>query len=488
MTRLSAETLAALPASVKRPGYDRGQRAGVVHLGIGAFHRAHQAAYFDSLMRLGEAGWMIRAASLRSASVAEQLSPQDGLYMLDVREGEQSEQRVIASVCEVLVAPDDPAALVAALASPDTQLVTLTVTEKGYCLDPSSGALRRSDPGIAADIADPAAPQTAPGFLVAGLAVRRASGLGPFTILSCDNMPDNGARTRRAVIELAAETDPGLADWIASNGAFPSSMVDRIVPATTPADLDALEAAVGLRDEGMVKAEPFTQWVIEDHFCAERPPLDRVGVDFTPDVAPWEKAKLRLLNGSHSALAYLGALAGLEFVDTAIAAPGYAAYVNRIWDEAQDTLDPIKGFDPAAYRAALSRRYANSALSHRTRQIAMDGSQKLPQRLLAPIRERLAAGKSSPALTLAVAAWIRWQMGEDDDGRTHVVDDPLSEETAAIVLGSGRDPRRLAASMLSLSAVFGEDLRREPGFVADLDTALSRLMEQGAARVLAEGL
>lgn len=479
MVRLSPATLDKLPAATDRPAYDRSQPVGVVHLGTGAFHRAHQATYFDALMAAGETGWMIQGASLRSARVAGQMNPQGGLYTLAVRDGHDERHRIIGAVRDVLVAPDDPAALVAALARPEVSLVTLTVTEKGYCIDPATGALRTSDPGVRADMGGLNRPQTAPGFLVAGLKARREAGLAPFTVLSCDNLPDNGQRTRHAVLELARHIDRDLAGWIESEGAFPSSMVDRIVPATTADDIDALEAATGLRDEAMVKTEPFTQWVVEDWFAGRRPRLETVGVQMTNDVAAWEKAKLRLLNGAHSAIAYLGGLAGHEFVHRAMAAPGFAAFISRLWDEAEATLDPIAGFDPAAYRSELAERFANSALQHRTFQIAMDGSQKLPQRLLNSVRDHRAAGRPvPPALTLGVAGWMRWQAGVTDAGMRFEVDDPLAEETRAALSGGVR-------GLIALEAVFGADLPNDPAFIDALEDAFALLEGQGAAAAVA---
>jgi fructuronate reductase len=479
--RLSAAALAELPADWVRPAYDRSQPCGVVHLGTGAFHRAHQACFFDALLSAGHEGWMICGASLRSPAVAQQMNPQDGLFTVLVRDGGEERAQVVGSVRDVLVAPDDPAALVRALADPATALVTLTVTEKGYCLDPATGALRVDDPAVAADIANLAAPQTAPGFLVAGLAERRAAGTGPFTVLSCDNLPENGQRTRAAVIALAEAVDPALAQWIAAEVAFPSSMVDRIVPATTPDDLDNFESATGWRDEALVKTEPFTQWVVEDWFSGRRPPLDQVGVQFTRDVAGWEKAKLRLLNGAHSAIAYLGGLAGHAHVHQAMAAPGFGALIEALWDEAEATLDPVDGFDPAQYRAQLSARFANGALMHRTHQIAMDGSQKLPQRWLQTILATRAAGRPvPPALALALAGWMRWQAGVDDAGAGFVVDDPLAAETAAALAAGDGNRAAEVRNLLAIEAIFGSELPADAAFVAELTRAYTAIADGSA--------
>lgn len=436
--RLSEATLDQLPSWVERP---RSRPAPlVVHLGIGAFHRAHQAVTFDAL------GWGITAASLRSPAVRDSMAPQDHLYSLVVGE----EVRVIGAVRAVIVAPERPDALLEALAAPETQIVTLTVTEKGYL------------PGAAA--AD---------FLARGLGLRRARGLAPFTAISCDNLAENGSKLRDAVL---AASDGALRDWIAKEGAFPQTMVDRIVPATGEADIEALAARIGLTDRAMVKAEPFSQWVIEDLFAGERPDFEAAGVRITADVAPWEEAKLRLLNGAHSAIAYLGGLAGFDHVYAFVALPAGRRFVEALWDEIEPTLSPPPELDLAAYRAALLARFSNAALGHRTRQIAMDGSQKIPQRLLAPIGERLERGQGIEALALAVAAWLRWQGGRTDAGEAFEVDDPLAAETAR-VKGSPADRVKQA---LALRAVFPATLAANDTFREALTRQLTVLTESGA--------
>jgi fructuronate reductase len=482
--RLSPATLALLPASVATPDYDRADvRTGVVHLGIGAFHRAHQAAVFDAALTSGDLRWGIVGVSLRSPGVRAQMVPQDGLYSLVVRDGEAEDVRVIGAVQHVHVAPEDPSAVVALLASPDVQIVTLTVTEKGYRLDPASGRLLDQEPDVAADLASLDAPRTAPGFLVAGLAKRRAAGLKPFTAISCDNLPHNGARLRQAVVTLARAHDPALASWIEAEGAFPQTMVDRIVPATTDADIAALSQRLGVEDQAMVKTEPFTQWVIEDRFASERPDFVSLGVQITDDVAPWEEAKLRLLNGAHSGIAYLGGLAGIDFVHQVVARPGGKAFVQALWDEAEATLSPPPGLDVAGYRADLMARFSNAALQHRTRQIAMDGSQKLPQRLLQTIAVRREHGLSVEALALAVAAWIRWQGGVDESGAPFKVDDPLADRTAAALSGCTSASERVR-SILAIDAIFPAVLAEDEEFAATLTRHLERLEKEGAAAVL----
>lgn len=489
MTRLSKETLASLPAEVTVPGYDRAQvKTGVVHLGIGAFHRAHQAVVFDDALASGDLRWGVLGASLRSPGVRDQLNPQDGLYTLVVRDGAHERLRVIGASRGVMVGPEDAAALVAAMADADVHIVTLTVTEKGYRLDPATGDLLLEDADVAADLADITAPRTAPGFIVAALRARKAAGLKPFTVISCDNLPHNGKRIRAGVVAMARHIDPALADWIEAEGAFPQTMIDRIVPATIPDDIARLTARLGVEDQGMVKAEPFTQWVIEDRFAGERPDFASLGVQLTDAVEPWEDAKLRLLNGAHSAIAYLGALSGYEHVHEAVAVPAFRAYVEILWDEAQTTLNPPPGLDIPAYRDELMARFSNAALMHRTRQIAMDGSQKLPQRLLAGAAERLAAGQGIDAMALGVAAWMKWQSGVTESGETLAVDDPLAARTAELLAGADIDQAYVTA-LLSLSAVFPPTLAADERFVVAVTRAYLSLSQNGAveaARLAAE--
>ncbi|CAN5420263.1 mannitol dehydrogenase family protein [soil metagenome] len=480
--RLNDAVLSGLPTDVALPAYDRAAvKTGVVHLGIGAFHRAHQAVVFDDALASGDLRWGVLGASLRSPAVAEQLNPQDGLYTLVIRDGADEHLRVIGAGQGVLVGPEDPASLVAAMAHPDVHIVTLTVTEKGYRLDPATGDLMLGDPEVAADLADIAAPRTAPGFVVAALQARKAAGLKPFTVISCDNLPHNGTRIRAGVLEMARRIDAELADWIAAEGAFPQTMIDRIVPATIPDDIDKLTARIDVRDEGMVKAEPFTQWVIEDRFAGPRPDFAALGVQLTDAVAPWEDAKLRLLNGAHSAVSYLGALSGYENVHEAVAQPAFKAFIEALWDQAETTLNPPTGLDIAVYRAELMARFSNSALMHRTRQIAMDGSQKLPQRLLAGAAERLATGQPIDAMALGVASWMKWQSGVTESGETFTVDDPLAAKTAELLAGADNDQARVAA-LLTLSAVFPPALAADPTFVKAVTGAYLSLSTNGAVQ------
>jgi fructuronate reductase len=464
--RLSFATLDRLPADVRRPRYaPEAVGCGIVHLGIGAFHRAHQAVYVDDLIA-GDAGnWRIIGVSLRSPDVSDQLAPQDGLFTLVEREGQGERLRIIGSVASVLVGPEDPAAVIAAIASPDIHIVSLTVTEKGYCHDPASGTLLRSHPDIVHDLAQPDTPRSAIGYLAAGLDARRRSGRGPITIMSCDNLPHNGAVLKAVLGEFAQLRDPALAGWIEGNARFPSTMVDRIVPATTPADRERLSARLGLEDQAMVKAEPFTQWVIEDDFAGPRPPFETAGAQMVVDVRPFELAKLRMLNGAHSTIAYMGLAAGYATVDQAIADPAIAAVINRLMRvEAASTLPPVPGLDTALYADALIERFANAALEHKLAQIAMDGSQKLPQRLLGTIANVHAAGGEASAAARGVAAWIRHLSGPH-------VNDPLGDMLKEMAANAANDEMLLGA-ILGVSAVFGA-VAEQPWFRTLIREALS---------------
>ena len=428
--RLSNSTLHRLAANVKQPGYDRTQvRIGIVHLGIGAFHRAHQAVYMDSVLASGDNRWGILGVSLRSGDTKEAIEPQDGLYTVASRDGAGDSFRVIGSVAKVLVAPENPESVLAAMTDPDVRIVSLTVTEKGYCYSPATASLDESHADIVHDLAHPAAPRSAIGFIVEALARRRANGTAPFTLLSCDNLPSNGETLKRVVTRFAELRDAALGRYIGENIAFPSTMVDRIVPATTDADRTMAARATGLFDAWPIMTEPFTQWVVEDHFPSDRPAWEDFGATFVDNVDAFELMKLRLLNGSHSTLAYLGYLAGHETVSDVMKAEGFSAFIETMMDEEiTSTLPPLPGFDLDAYKAQLRERFRNPALRHRTWQIAMDGSQKLPQRLLNTIRQRLEQNEPFDRLALGVAGWMRYATGVDEKGKPIDVRDPLAAQ------------------------------------------------------------
>lgn len=470
--RLHPDSLARLPAPVARPGYRRAQlRHGIVHLGLGAFVRAHLAEVTEQAVQQSrDLRWGIVGVSMRHGDTRDALAPQQGLYTLALRDAApdgaaRQRLRVIGCVVELLVAPEDAQAVAERIAHADTCIVSLTITEKGY-----AGV----EPGSAVDL------------IVRGLALRRARRRAGLTLLSLDNLPGNGRQLAAKVRALAACTDAALPGWIDANCSFPNSMVDRIVPRTTAADIDMIDAALGLHDAAPVVGEPFFDWAVEDRFVAGRPAWDRDTVRFVADAAPWEQVKLRLVNGAHSQIAYLGAMAGWSTVDAAVTRSELAAHIDALLrDELEPTLPPLQGWDRDAYRAALMTRWRNPALAHRCQQIAMDGSQKIPQRWIRPLAERIAARQPIRRLALGVAAWLHYLRGVDEAGHAYPIDDPLAAtlrellESASRAGGVAEQLRMLTG----LVPVFGE-LAGHPALVEAMAPAWQALRGQGVAATL----
>lgn len=460
--RLNNSILENLPTEVIKPGYDRNEvTPGIVHLGIGAFHRAHQAWYTENRISAGETSWGIIGASLRSAGVRDQLVPQNGLYSVVEKSNAGTKVQIVGAVSDVYVAPESPQQLLELLAEESIRIVSLTITEKGYCHDPASGNLNPAHPDVVHDLKNPQQPKSALGFIVGALKLRKERGLPGFTVLSCDNLPSNGKLLGRVLEQYAEQVDADLAEWIVENTTTPATMVDRIVPATTDADRDELEALIGCRDEAAVMAEPFSQWVVEDNFLNGRPEWDKAGATFVEDVEAFELIKLRLLNGTHSMLAYSGYMAGFETIADVMAEPAF----NRLGAhfmkaEAATTVPVPAGFDIAAYQAELIERFENRALRHRTWQIAMDGSQKVPQRWLGTLRDQLESNGPFEVLSFALANWIRYVSAVDEKGNAIEVSDPLATELKALCDEyKPQGSAALAAAFLSYTPVFGEDLR-----------------------------
>ena len=458
-------------------------KPGIVHLGPGAFFRAFNAVYTADAMQADPGDWGIVAVSLKSPTARDQMVPQDGAYTSVTLGPDGAEARVIGSVCDVLVAPEDPEAVLKVMSAPETRIVSLTVTEKGYAHEPATGRLNMDHPDIAHDLTG-ALPRSAVGFLVAALARRKASGLAAFTVLTCDNLPSNGPLLRGLVLDFARARDAELAGWIADQVAFPATMVDRITPATTPEDIAALEIAQGWHDPACVQHEPFRQWVIEDHFPTGRPAWDKVGAQMVRSVEAHETMKLRCLNGTHSTLAYLGYLGGYNTIADTVADPAYAALCDKLWaEEIVPTLEQPEGEDLAAYCAALLDRYRNPAIRHRTWQIAMDGSQKLPQRILGTLADTLAAGRSAPGLVLAVAGWMRYVGGVDETGAAIDVRDPLADRLKAAWDGAD-SPSDKAAALLAIRDIFPADLAA--ALQTPVTQALTALLDKGARATVTE--
>lgn len=454
--RLGNARLAKLPASVGRPAYDRTKvTPGIVHLGLGAFARAHLGVYTDDVLAAGASDWGIVGVNFRSADVIDALKPQDGLYTLLCRENSDDRLRVIGAFLDVLNAGSELAAVLKVMTQPEIRIVTITVTEKGYCHDLATGRLNEAHPMVTADLADPMHPHSLPGLIVEALRLRRAAGVPPFTVLSCDNLPQNGRITKAVVTRFAQLRDADLGHYIADSVAFPSSMVDRITPATKEPDRATVTSGLGLADAWPVVAEPFHQWVIEDRFPEGRPAWDKAGAILTNDVHPFETMKLRCLNGAHSTLAYLSVLAGIETVADAMTDPQLPKVIRQLWDnDLIPTVPPVPGTDVTAYTHDLAARFSNPGIRHLTLQISSDGSQKLGPRLLAPAIERIAIGRAPRVVPLTVAAWMAFLRQHDGNGRTWTVADPMAARLTAIAAEHGDDPVALADALFAVSEIF----------------------------------
>jgi mannitol-1-phosphate/altronate dehydrogenase len=466
------------------PTYDRGALTpSVVHMSVGSFHRSHQAVYFDELAERGiSRDWALVGVGLHRRTMQDVLDAQDGLYTVVSRAADGDTARIVGVITGYLFAPDQARAVLDALADPRTRLVTLTITAGGYKIELATGAFAAGDPEVVADLARPHRPCSALGYLVEALDRRRRAGRPGFTILSCDNMPGNGAIARIAVLALARMRDERLARWIEEHVAFPSSMVDRITPKTTPQDRALVAQQFGIEDRWPVMTEPFSQWIVEDTFCNGRPPLDEVGVQFVGDVRPYALMKTRLLNASHSALGYLGSLAGHERTNEAIADPVFASYIARMMDEEiAPLLPPVSGIDLPAYQSTLLARFANPAVGDRLSRLCRNGSAKVPGHVLSSIREARLLDRPHALLTLAVAGWVRYLRGVDEQGRALTIDDPAAARLQARAPGNGGDPRPLLAD----ESTFGS-LGADPDFADAVELDLRSLDRQGARAVVAD--
>ncbi|MBP1849068.1 fructuronate reductase [Rhizobium halophytocola] len=472
---------------LKRPEGAPSPATGIVHLGLGAFYRAHGAIYIAEAMAGSGGDWGITGVSLMRPDQRDALKPQDFAYTA-VELGPDGEKPAIITVIhDVLVAPENPDAVLAVMSAPSTKIVSLTVTEKGYCHEPSTGRLNAEHPDIRHDLENAAAPRSAIGFLTHALNRRRKAGIRPFTVLCCDNLPENGRLLRGLVLEFAGLLEDDLRRWIDTEATFPSTMVDRIVPATKPEDIERLAEKTGYLDQSPVMHEPFRQWVVEDNFVdGDRPDLKTVGVELVEDVTPFEHMKLRCLNGTHSSLAYLGYLAGHETIADTVADPLFAGFVKHLWDdEIVPVLKAPPGVDLKTYTDQLFDRYANPAIRHRTWQIAMDGSQKLPQRLLGTVAENLAAGRIPKGLILAIAAWMRYVGGTDEKGKPIDVRDPLSADLQALS-AAARTPRDKVEALLSVRKIFPPSLADDAAFRTSLIEAYKGLVDKGARAMVKE--
>lgn len=450
----------------RRSNYDAGSVAvGIVHIGLGAFHRAHQAAYLESTLSRHRGGtWGISAANIRSNSELPRVLTEQGCRYHIAEYSDRQHVRIteINAIREALYAGEDNRELLERMTTPTTRIVSLTISEKGYRLSPATGELMLEDTGIAHDLVEPANPRTAPGLLLEALRRRRALAIEPFTVLCCDNMPDNGNRVRRAVVTMAEHLNADLARWLEDEVAFPCNMVDRIVPAVSAEAARRLDELIGYTDPAAVATEAFSQWVIEDVFPAGRPDWEHDGVEMVADITPFETMKLRLLNGAHSLLAYVGLAHGKTTVAEAIADPALRKLVRRFFAEAGASLETVPGTNLDEYTEALIDRFDNDALEHSLSQIAMDGSQKIPQRWLDAALINLEHGRSISATAEAVAAWAAYVRGKDQQGRQWPVDDPMADKLAECHRQSS--PDEVVAAILGIRKIFPESLAERGDF------------------------
>ena len=472
---LSNDALESLEDSTNPPKYSRTGANREVHMSLGGFHRSHQAYYLDQLNRKGDSGWMITAIGLmpQDEDKIKQLRSQDGLYSLLMRSTKENVLNVVGSINEVLHAPSEQATVLERLADPATKVLSLTITEKGYSYD-ETGNLDESNDFIAADVKSPDSPKSALGYIVAGLKLRRDAGVEPYTVVSCDNLPTNGELTEKLVLQYAELVDADLAAWIKDNVKFPNSMVDRITPVTTDPIKDMVRDDFGIIDEYPVVSEDFIQWVLEDKFCNDRPAWEDVGVQVVPDAEPYEIMKVRLLNGSHSMLAYMSYLMGYREVDTAMADPMITEFVRRYMEEeVLPSVPDVPGMDLSEYRPTLIERFANPAISDQIQRLAEDGSTKIPNAVFSFLTGHLETGAKIDLTVFALACWFRYLQSSDEQGESIDINDPRSAEL--IAAAKSDTP---VESLLAIEPVFGA-LGTNDGFVTKMNTALDKISAEG---------
>lgn len=479
MTQARLTDLAAVKDGVIKPSYTPADHGtGIVHLGLGAFHRAHQAVYTDDALAASGGDWRIIGVSLRSTTSADQLNPQNGLYTVLERSSAGTKPRVLGSISGVLAGPAALLQVIEALTAEGTKIVSLTVTEKAYGIRRDTGAADTGHPAVAHDLANPDAPTGVLGLIVKALRLRRDAGLAPFTVLCCDNLAENGAHLRSGTLDFAKRIDPDLADWIGANVTFPSTMVDRITPASTDQTLSDAQAATGFTDLAAIETEPFSQWVIEDNFANGRPDWDAGGALFVQDVVPYEMMKLRMLNGAHSMLAYAGNLCGCTYVRDVMDNADLAKLVDRHMRAAAATL-PALEVDIDAYRADLISRFENKSIAHETAQIAQDGTEKLPPRIFAPALDAIAQGQDIDPFAFAAAAWMMFATEKQDtlqDPRADDIRAALAQETTA---------EGISTALHALSGFVPNDLQAHAPWRNAVAAHLQAMMQHGLPTVVA---
>ena len=484
--KLNTQNLNRLAAEVQLPAYSLSDtRQGIAHIGVGGFHRAHQAYYTDALMNTGEAlDWAICGVGLRAEDrrARDDLKEQDYLFTLfELGDSDDTEVRVIGAIRDMLLAEDGAQALIDKLADPQIRIVSLTITEGGYCIDDSNGEFMAHLPQIQHDLAHPGAPTTVFGFLCAALEKRRGAGTPAFTIMSCDNLPHNGAVTRKALLAFATLRNTGLRDWIEQNVSFPNAMVDRITPMTSTAHRLQLADKHAVDDAWPVVCEPFVQWVLEDKFVNGRPAWEKVGVQFTDDVSPYEEMKIKLLNGSHLALTYLGFLKGYRFVHETMNDPLFVRYMRAYMDlDVTPQLAPVPGINLDDYKDTLVARFSNQAIADQLERVCSDGSSKFPKFTVPTINRLIADGRETRRAALVVAAWALYLKGVDENGDTYSIPDPRAAFCQALVT----EDALMTARLLAVEEIFGTAIPRSAEFVAAFEWCCNSLREVGVTRTL----
>ena len=485
--KLNIENLDQISQMAHTPSYDRSQvKCGIMHMSIGGFHRSHQAVYVDDLLSQGHTDWAICAVGLmpQDKENIEKLKQQDTLYTVLERSADADTARVIGSITEIMHAPSSPQAVLERLRNEDIKILSLTVTEKGYCYD-SDKNLDQENSFIKQDLENLAAPKTALGYIVSALKSRKDTGMAPFTVMSCDNLPGNGHLTQKLVIQFAKLIDQDLAEWIEKKVTFPNSMVDRITPVTTNDIVETLQAKFQIQDAWPVVCEDYIQWILEDSFCAGRPPFEEVGVQIVADVDPYEKMKVRLLNGSHSALSYLSYLMGYREVDKAMADPLIKNFVRSYMDQdITPTLPEVPGIDLDAYKDKLIERFSNPAISDQVQRLAEDGSQKIPNAILPCIAYQLEKNGSSKFAILALAGWFRYLTAVDEELKPIEIKDPMADKLISSAKLSTESPIRL----LGIEEIFGTNLPLNDNFVQSLADMQKKLRQQGVKETLEQAL
>jgi len=484
--KLNKPNLHRLAPEVQLPAYSLSEtRQGIAHIGVGGFHRAHQAYYTDALMNTGQAlDWAICGVGLRAEDrrARDDLKEQDYLFTLfELGDSDDTEVRVIGAIRDMLLAEDGAQALIDKLADPQIRIVSLTITEGGYCIDDSTGEFMAHLPQIQHDLAHPGAPTTVFGFLCAALEKRRGAGTPAFTIMSCDNLPHNGAVTRKALLAFATLRNAGLRDWIEQHVSFPNAMVDRITPMTSTAHRLQLADKHAVDDAWPVVCEPFVQWVLEDKFVNGRPAWEQVGVQFTDDVSPYEEMKIKLLNGSHLALTYLGFLKGYRFVHETMNDPLFVRYMRAYMDlDVTPQLAPVPGIDLSDYKDTLVARFSNQAIADQLERVCSDGSSKFPKFTIPTINRLIADGRETKRAALVVAAWALYLKGVDENGDRYSIPDPR----AAFCQGLVADDALITQRLLAVEEIFGTAIPRSAEFVAAFEWCCDSLREVGVTRTL----